>query len=164
MSSVAADVHQITITLPDGTAASPTPPAPPPSTSPPISRPGWRATCCRPRSTARSIEANRPIRDDATVQLLTWRDPEGQQTFWHSSAHVLAEALEALYPGVKLGIGPAVDGGFYYDVDLGPERSFSTEDFKAVEDKMLELARAEVGLRPHRCLEGRRAGVLHRQG
>ena len=78
------------------------------------------------------------------VQLLTWRDDEGKATFWHSSAHLMAEALEALYPGVKLGIGPAVEGGFYYDVDLGPERSFSESDFKKLEDKMLELARRKV--------------------
>ncbi|GAB4020367.1 threonine--tRNA ligase [Spirosoma koreense] len=85
-------------------------------------------------------DATRPIDEDANVQLLTWNDPEGKATFWHSSAHLLAEALEALYPGVKFGIGPAVETGFYYDVDLGGQ-PFSQEDFKKVEDKMLELAR-----------------------
>ena len=85
-------------------------------------------------------DATRPIDEDATVQLLTWNDPEGKATFWHSSAHLLAEALEALYPGVKFGIGPAIETGFYYDVDLGGQ-PFSQEDFKKVEDKMLELAR-----------------------
>jgi threonyl-tRNA synthetase len=85
-------------------------------------------------------DATRPIENDATVQLLTWNDPEGKATFWHSSAHLLAEALEALYPGVKFGIGPAIETGFYYDVDLGGQ-PFSQEDFKKVEDKMLELAR-----------------------
>lgn len=85
-------------------------------------------------------DATRPIDQDATVQLLTWNDPEGKATFWHSSAHLLAEALEALYPGVKFGIGPAVETGFYYDVDLNGQ-PFSQEDFKKVEDKMLELAR-----------------------
>ncbi|WP_080056634.1 threonine--tRNA ligase [Spirosoma aerolatum] len=85
-------------------------------------------------------DATRPIEDDATVQLLTWNDAEGKATFWHSSAHLLAEALEALYPGVKFGIGPAIETGFYYDVDLGGQ-PFSQEDFKRVEDKMLELAR-----------------------
>ncbi|GAB3764910.1 threonine--tRNA ligase [Spirosoma pomorum] len=85
-------------------------------------------------------DAARPIEEDANVQLLTWNDTEGKATFWHSSAHLLAEALEALYPGVKFGIGPAIETGFYYDVDLNGQ-SFSQEDFKKVEDKMLELAR-----------------------
>lgn len=85
-------------------------------------------------------DATRPIDEDANVQLLTWNDTEGKSTFWHSSAHLLAEALEALYPGVKFGIGPPVETGFYYDVDLGGQ-PFSQEDFKKVEDKMLELAR-----------------------
>ncbi|GAB3511823.1 threonine--tRNA ligase [Spirosoma knui] len=85
-------------------------------------------------------DATLPIEEDANVQLLTWNDAEGKATFWHSSAHLLAEALEALYPGVKFGIGPAIETGFYYDVDLNGQ-SFSQEDFKKVEDKMLELAR-----------------------
>lgn len=85
-------------------------------------------------------DANRPITEDATVQLLTWNDEEGKATFWHSSAHLMAEALEVLYPGIKFGIGPAVEGGFYYDVDPG-DRTISTEDFKKIEDKMQELAR-----------------------
>jgi threonyl-tRNA synthetase len=85
-------------------------------------------------------DASRPINADANVQLLTWNDTEGKATFWHSSAHLLAEALEALYPGVKFGIGPAIETGFYYDVDLNGQ-AFSQEDFKKVEDKMLELAR-----------------------
>ncbi|ADB38241.1 threonine--tRNA ligase [Spirosoma linguale] len=85
-------------------------------------------------------DATRPIDEDASVQLLTWNDAEGKATFWHSSAHLLAEALESLYPGVKFGIGPAIETGFYYDVDLGGQ-PFSQEDFKKVEDKMLELAR-----------------------
>jgi threonyl-tRNA synthetase len=85
-------------------------------------------------------DANRPIDQDATVQLLTWNDTEGKATFWHSSAHLMAEALEALYPGIKFGIGPAIENGYYYDVDFGG-KSFSQEEFKVIEDKMLELAR-----------------------
>lgn len=87
-------------------------------------------------------DASRPIDTDASLQLLTWNDTDGKSTFWHSSAHLLAEALEALYPGVKFGIGPALENGFYYDVDLGG-RSFSQDEFKQVEDKMLELARTK---------------------
>ena len=84
----------------------------------------------------------RPIDQDALVKILTWNDKGGKSTFWHSSAHLLAEALEALYPGVKFGIGPAIDNGFYYDVDLG-DRPFGEEDLAAIEAKMKELAKKE---------------------
>jgi threonyl-tRNA synthetase len=85
-------------------------------------------------------DATRPIHQNASLQLLTWDNPEGKNTFWHSSAHLMAEALEALYPGIKFGIGPPVDNGFYYDVDPG-DRQISSDDFKKIEDKMQELAR-----------------------
>lgn len=85
-------------------------------------------------------DASRPIHTDAILQLLTWDNPEGKATFWHSSAHLMAEALEALYPGIKFGIGPPVETGFYYDVDPG-DHQISADDFKKIEDKMLELAR-----------------------
>ncbi len=86
-------------------------------------------------------DSSRPIEKDATVRLLTWDDAEGKSTFWHSSAHLMAEALEALYPGVKLAIGPPVAAGFYYDVDLG-EHSISDTDLPKIEAKMKELAKA----------------------
>ncbi|MFB9844421.1 threonine--tRNA ligase [Mucilaginibacter ginsenosidivorans] len=85
-------------------------------------------------------DASRPIEHDSAVKLLTWNDTNGKATFWHSSAHLMAEALEALYPGTKFGIGPAIETGFYYDVDFG-DRVFSQDDFKQIEDKMLELAK-----------------------
>ncbi|MFN4234399.1 MAG: threonine--tRNA ligase [Bacteroidia bacterium] len=85
-------------------------------------------------------DATRPIYQDATIQLLTWNDAEGKSTLWHSSAHLLAEAVEALYPGAKFGIGPAIENGFYYDIDLG-DKVLSSEDFKKIEDKMMEIAR-----------------------
>ena len=85
-------------------------------------------------------DATRPIETDARVQFLTWNDDDGQMTFWHSTAHLMAEALEALYPGIKLGTGPAIEGGFYYDIDPG-EHSISEHDFPKIEKKMLELAR-----------------------
>lgn len=85
-------------------------------------------------------DSSRPIQSDSTLQLLTWDDNEGKSTMWHSSAHLMAEALEELYPGVKFGIGPPVDHGFYYDIDLGGQ-AISPDDFKKIEDKMLELAR-----------------------
>ncbi|MEL6356641.1 MAG: TGS domain-containing protein, partial [Bacteroidota bacterium] len=86
------------------------------------------------------VDASLPITEDATIALHTWNDDAGKATFWHSSAHLMAEALEALYPGTKFGIGPAIDNGFYYDVDTG-DVQISSEDFKKIEDKMLELAR-----------------------
>ncbi|MEZ5040884.1 MAG: threonine--tRNA ligase [Saprospiraceae bacterium] len=85
-------------------------------------------------------DATRPITTDASLELLTWDNGDGKATFWHSSAHLMAEALEVLYPGTKFGIGPAIENGFYYDVDLG-DRILSTDDFQKIEDKMLELAR-----------------------
>lgn len=85
-------------------------------------------------------DASRPIEQDARVKLLTWNDVQGKSTFWHSSAHLMAEALEALYPGTKFGIGPAIETGFYYDVDFG-DRTLSQDDFKQIEDKMIELAK-----------------------
>ncbi len=85
-------------------------------------------------------DATRPINNDATLQLLTWNDDGGKSTLWHSSAHLMAEAIEALYPGVKFWVGPPIENGFYYDVDLGTH-SVSPDDFKKIEDKMLELAR-----------------------
>lgn len=85
-------------------------------------------------------DADRPISKDSTVKLLTWNDDEGKTTFWHSSAHLLAEALEALYPGIKFGIGPAIDQGYYYDVDFG-DQEFDSNHLEEIEKKMLELAR-----------------------
>ncbi len=85
-------------------------------------------------------DATRPINADATLQLLTWDDRDGKATFWHSSAHLMAEALEALFPGVKFGTGPAIESGFYYDVDPGGQ-TISLDDLPRIEEKMLELAR-----------------------
>ena len=85
-------------------------------------------------------DASRAIDSDATLQLLTWDDKDGKATFWHSSAHLMAEALEAIYPGIKFAIGPPVENGFYYDVDPG-DHQLSSDDFEKIENKMLELAR-----------------------
>ncbi|MAW20820.1 MAG: threonine--tRNA ligase [Flavobacteriales bacterium] len=91
-------------------------------------------------------DANRPITTDSSLTLHTWNDKEGKMSFWHSSAHIMAEALEALYPGVKLGIGPAIDNGFYYDVDLG-DRVLSSDDLPKIEKKMKELASQKMSFR-----------------
>lgn len=85
-------------------------------------------------------DATRPISQDARLQLLTWNDPEGKSAMWHSSAHLMAEAIELLFPGVKFGIGPDVDNGFYYDMDFGTYQ-VTPEDLPRIEAKMLELAR-----------------------
>lgn len=85
-------------------------------------------------------DLTRPIDNDSTLELLTWDSKDGKNTMWHSSAHLMAEALELFYPGIKFWVGPPVDNGFYYDVDLGGQQ-ISSEDFKKIEDKMLELAR-----------------------
>ena len=85
-------------------------------------------------------DATRPINEDATLKLLTWNDAEGKSTFWHSTAHLMAEAVENMFPGVKFWVGPPVDNGFYYDMDLG-DKKITEEDLKALEKKMNELAK-----------------------
>ncbi len=88
-------------------------------------------------------ELYRPINEDATVQLLTWNDEDGKHTFWHTSAHLLAAAIEELYPGVKFGIGPSIETGFYYDIDF-MDYQVSSEDFPKIEKKMQELVKAKT--------------------
>src|SRR3982751_5069630 len=85
-------------------------------------------------------DATRPINEDATIKLLTWTDTDGKATFWHSSAHLMAEAVENMFPGVKFWVGPPVENGFYYDMDLG-DKKMTEEDLAALEKKMNELAK-----------------------
>ena len=85
-------------------------------------------------------DLSRPIQNDATLQLLTWNDDKGKSTFWHSSAHLLAEAVEEVFPGVKFWVGPPVENGFYYDMDLG-NKKITEEDLDTLEKKMQEHAR-----------------------
>ncbi len=89
------------------------------------------------------IDANMPINQDSTIQLHKWGSKEGKHAFWHTSAHIMAEALEILYPGVKLGIGPAIENGFYYDIDLPEGTSISDKDFPKIEKKIIEIARGK---------------------
>ena len=86
-------------------------------------------------------DLTRPIEKDSSIKFNKWEDEDGMHAFWHSSAHLMAEALEALYPGVRLGIGPSIDNGFYYDIDLGDGRTISDSDLPEIESKMKELAR-----------------------
>jgi threonyl-tRNA synthetase len=89
-----------------------------------------------------TIEATTPLQEDGELVLFTWNNDEGKKAFWHSSAHLLAQALEQIYPGIKLTIGPAIDSGFYYDVDPG-EHSISEKDLPTIEKRMIELARGK---------------------
>ncbi|HEX5151055.1 MAG TPA: threonine--tRNA ligase [Parafilimonas sp.] len=88
----------------------------------------------------KTIDATRPINEDSTIKLLSWNDAEGKSTFWHSTAHLMAEAVETMFPGVKFWVGPPVDNGFYYDMDLG-DKKVTEEDLRALEKKMNELAK-----------------------
>jgi len=85
-----------------------------------------------------------PINSDAKIKLYTWNDDEGKDAFWHSSAHLMAEVLEFYYPGVKLGIGPSIENGFYYDIDPGEDRIITEKDFQKIEQKMIEIARTKT--------------------
>ncbi len=86
-------------------------------------------------------DLSRPIKNDASIKLFLWDDREGKETFWHSSAHLMAEAIESFYPGTKFGIGPTVDNGFYYDIDLPEGQQISEKDLEKIEKKIIELAR-----------------------
>ncbi|HTR80240.1 MAG TPA: TGS domain-containing protein, partial [Bacteroidota bacterium] len=84
-------------------------------------------------------DLSRPINHDSSIVIHTWDSPEGKATYWHSSAHLMAEAIESLFPGTKFGIGPAIENGFYYDIDMG-DHSLTNEDLVAIESKMKELS------------------------
>jgi len=136
------DQQTITLTLPDGSERSY-----------PAGTTGYDVAASIGAGLARAALAikvdgtvqdlTRPIAEDADIAILTWDDKEGKETFWHSSAHLMAEALQELYPGIKFTIGPPIDQGFYYDIDPG-EHQISSDDFPEIEDKMLELARRDV--------------------
>ena len=131
----------INITLPDGSVRSYESGATSMDVAKSISE-GLARNVLSARVNGEVWDANRPIEQDAKVELLTWRDQDGKKTFWHSSAHLMAETLEAVYPGIKFGTGPAIDNGFYYDIDPG-EHKISSDDFPKIEKKFLELARAK---------------------
>ncbi len=103
-------------------------------------------------------DLSRPMDSDASLKLFKWDDPEGKHAFWHSSAHLLAEALQELYPGVKFGIGPAIENGFYYDIDPG-ENKITSDDFAKIEAKMTELARRDEQIVRAGC--GSRMRIAH---
>src|SRR5690554_6964462 len=88
------------------------------------------------------VETATPLTEDGNLVLYTWDSDEGKRAFWHSTSHIMAQALEILYPGIKLTIGPPIENGFYYDVDFG-DMTLTDKDLKQVEDKMLEIARGK---------------------
>ena len=129
----------INITFPDGSVKSFESGVTPLQIAESIS-PRFAADVLAAKVNGEDWDISRPISADASIELFKWDDPEGKHAFWHSSAHLLAEALQELYPGVKFGIGPAIETGFYYDIDPG-EYKITAEDFPKIEAKMLELAR-----------------------
>ncbi len=128
----------ITITLPDGSARQYEAGITPMQVAESISS-GLARNVLVAKYNDVMVDSTRPMTEDGSLTLYTWNDKEGKSTFWHSSAHIMAEALEALYPGIKLGIGPPIENGFYYDIDFG-EYKISDDDLPAIEKKMTEMA------------------------
>ncbi|MCK0156587.1 threonine--tRNA ligase [Cellulophaga sp. F20128] len=131
----------IKITLPDGTLKEFSKGSTPMDVAKSISE-GFARNVISAAFNDTKVETVTPLYEDGSLILFTWNDVEGKQTFWHSSSHIVAQALEELYPGIKLTIGPSIENGFYYDVDLG-ENSISDKDFPAIEKKALEIARGK---------------------
>ncbi|CAM4422479.1 threonine--tRNA ligase [Zobellia roscoffensis] len=138
----------IKITLPDGNIKEFTKGSTPMDIAKSISE-GLARNVISAKFNDTTVETVTPLNEDGTLVLYTWNDKEGKKAFWHSSSHIVAQALEELYPGIKLTIGPAIENGFYYDVDFG-EHTLSEKDFIAIEKKALEIARGkhDFKLRP----------------
>jgi threonyl-tRNA synthetase len=133
--------NMIDITLPDGTIKTFEEGTTPIGVAKSISE-GFARNVISANFNDETIETSTPLYKDGSLILYTWSNDEGKKAFWHSSSHILAQALEELYSGIKLSIGPAIDNGFYYDVDFG-DHSVSEKDFKTIETKMIEIARGK---------------------
>ncbi len=131
----------INITLPDGAVKQVEPGSTPLDVAKSISE-GLARNVISAKFNDSIVESSTPLETDGTLTLYTWNNDEGKKAFWHSSSHVIAQALEELYPGIKLTIGPAIENGFYYDVDFG-EHTISEKDFPTIEKKALEIARGK---------------------
>jgi len=131
----------IKISLPDGTIKEFESGATPMDVAKSISE-GFARNVISAKFDSTVVETSTPLTTDGSLTLYTWNDKEGKKAFWHSTSHVMAQAIEDLYPGSKLTIGPAIDNGFYYDVDFG-EQKLSENDFKKIEDRMMEIARGK---------------------
>jgi len=132
----------IKITLPDGTQKEFKKGSSPMDVAKSISE-GLARAVISARFNNTTVEVSTPLQSDGSLVLYTWNDKEGKKAFWHSSSHIIAQALEELYPGVKLTIGPAIENGFYYDVDLPEGQVISEKDFPTIENKALEIARGK---------------------
>ena len=131
----------IKITLPDGSVRDYEKNVTPMDVAKSISE-GFARNVISAKFNGQTIETVTPLTTDGALVLFTFNDEEGKKAFWHSSAHILAQAIQKLYPGSKLTIGPAIDNGFYYDVDFG-DNNVSEKDFPTIEKKFLELARGK---------------------
>ena len=131
----------INITLPDGSVKEFEQGATPMDVAMSISE-GLARNVISANFNGTKVETTTPLKTDGSLVLYTFRDDEGKKAFWHSTSHIMADALQQLYPGIKLTIGPAIDNGFYYDIDFGDQK-ISENDFKTIEDKMLEIARGK---------------------
>ena len=138
---VTISLEMIKITLPDGSIKEHQSGATPMDIAKDISE-GLARNIISASFNGTTVETSTPLTTDGSLVLFSWKDAEGKKAFWHSSSHIIAQALEELYPGVKLTIGPAIDNGFYYDIDL-EDRSISDKDFPAIEKKALEIARGK---------------------
>ncbi len=134
-------MEMIKISLPDGTVKEFESGATPMDVAKSISE-GFARNVISAKFEDTVVETSTPLTTDGSLILYTWNDKDGKKAFWHSTSHVMAQAIENLYPGSKLTIGPAIENGFYYDVDFG-EQKISENDFKKIEDKMLEIARGK---------------------
>ena len=131
----------IAITLPDGSVKQFKSETTPMGVAHSISE-GFARNVISASFNGKTIETSTPLTKDGELVLYTWRDQKGKEAFWHSSAHILAQALEDLYPNIKLTIGPAIENGFYYDIDL-VDNTISEKDLTTIENKMLEIARGK---------------------
>lgn len=152
----------INVTLPDGTVKQYAKGTRPIDVAMDISE-GLARNVLSAKVNGKKVESVTPITEDATLQLLTWNDEEGKETFWHSSAHILAQTIEHFYPDVKLTIGPAIENGFYYDVDLGDE-VLTDAQFKKIEDKFLEFARQKFEFSMRKVSKADALDFYHKQG
>ena len=139
----------IKITLPDGTVKNYPAGITPMEVAKDISE-GLARNVLSAKVNGEIRDANRPINEDADLSLLTWNDEGGKYTMWHSSAHLMAEAIQQFYPHAKFAIGPPIENGFYYDVDFG-DTAISDKDLPAIEAKMMELAREKNELHSASC-------------
>lgn len=137
----------IKITLPDGSVKAYAQGTTPMDVAMSISQ-GLARNVLSASFNGKTIETSTPLTTNGSLVLYTWNDTEGKKAFWHSSAHILAQALEETYPGIQLTIGPAIDNGFYYDVDFG-EYTFSEKDIPEIEKKILEIAREKHDFKLH---------------